>query len=77
MQAPSRLEQQIRESLESDSARVVDLHIWLIGPKIYAMEAILVSPKPESADVYRSRLPTDAALAHVVIEVHAEATGSQ
>ena len=58
--------------LQTDSDRVVDLHVWLIGPDIHAVEATIVSTKPQLPAVYRSKLPTDLGLAHIHIEVHPE-----
>lgn len=58
--------------LQTDSDRVVDLHVWLIGPDIHAVEATIVSTNPQLPTVYRSKLPSDLGLAHIHIEVHPE-----
>lgn len=70
LHAPDELDRQVREKLTTETDELVDLHIWTIGPGIFAMEAVVVSGDPKSPDKYRKRLPGDAGLAHVVIEVH-------
>ena len=48
----------------------MDLHIWSIGPSIYAAEIVIVSTEPKTPDQYRSLLPHDHGLVHITIEVH-------
>ena len=61
----------IRASLEQEEgARVTDLHVWSIGIGLFAMQATVVSPRPESPSHYKALLPNDPGLVHVAIEVH-------
>ena len=70
-QGPEKLRNAVRESIESDSDDlVVDLHLWSIGPNIYALELAIVSDDPQSPDYYKSTLPLHLGLAHVNVEVH-------
>ena len=69
-QAPASIRDAIRRSLESfRDTRIVDLHVWSIGPGLFAAELALVSHEPEEPSVYKELL-SDAGLAHITIEVH-------
>lgn len=71
-QASVPVRQRIRDAIESrDGDRVSDLHVWSIGPGIYAAEIAVSASAPRSPADYRKRLPADAGLAHVTIEVTA------
>jgi len=70
-QAPQEMREQVRAAIEGsgDDARLADLHLWSIGPGIYAAALAVVAGAPESPDAYRRRLPADLGLVHVTIEV--------
>ena len=69
-QAPDSLRERIRTAIENcDMARVSDLHVWSIGPNVYAAEIAIVSDTPREPSFYRNLLPTDTGLAHVTVEV--------
>ena len=69
-QAPAAVRDGIRRSVERfRDTRVVDLHVWSIGPGLFAAELAIVSHEPEEPSVYKELL-SDAGLAHVAIEVH-------
>jgi Co/Zn/Cd efflux system component len=71
-QGPAELRTRIREAIEADGiSRIADLHLWSIGPGLYAAILVVVADQPAMAADYRARLPRDPALAHVTIEVHA------
>ncbi len=72
-QGPEAMRAAIREQIEKegDDAQIADLHLWSIGPGIYAAIVSIVADKPLTADEYRTRLAQSAALAHVTIETHA------
>ncbi|MFC3284792.1 CDF family Co(II)/Ni(II) efflux transporter DmeF [Litchfieldella rifensis] len=65
------LDPEVRDILESGTSdRISDLHIWSIGPGIYAGIIALVSDKPEPPHVYRSKLKASLPeLVHTTIEV--------
>lgn len=74
-QAPEPLRQRIRAALEQQSGeRVTDLHVWSVGPGIWAAETTLVAEAPASPDVYKRRLPADVGLVHATVEVHSAPT---
>jgi cation diffusion facilitator family transporter len=75
-QASHELCATIRGTLEADgNARVSDLHVWAIGPGIYAAAIAVQARDPKSAEYYKQRLAHDASqgapLAHVTVEVQA------
>ncbi len=70
-QGPEHLRQAIRESIEADGdSQVTDLHLWSIGPNIYAAVIMVIAHHPASPDEYRQRIPPDLGLAHISIEAH-------
>ena len=69
-QAPAGVRDAIRRSVESfRDTRIVDLHVWSIGPDLFAAELAVVSHEPEEPSVYKELL-SGTGLAHVTIEVH-------
>lgn len=70
-QADARLADRVRQTIEAPGdVRVWDLHIWSIGPGIYAAIVALSADHPKHPDRYRRRLPDRLGLVHVTIEVH-------
>ncbi|MFW2372766.1 MAG: CDF family Co(II)/Ni(II) efflux transporter DmeF [Gammaproteobacteria bacterium] len=70
-QAADELQEKVRNIFEQQHDNcVTDLHIWSIGPSIYAAEIVIISAESKSPDHYRSLLPQDLGLVHVTIEVH-------
>ncbi len=71
MQAPDPLVDAVRRALEKDRrTRVIDLHVWSVGPGIYAAAATLVAPRDRLALEYRRRIPAELGIVHVQIEIH-------
>lgn len=69
-QAPAAQLEAVRTAIESTpDDRLLDLHIWRVGPGLWAAELVVESRHPASPDAYRARLPAALPLAHVVIEV--------
>ncbi|WP_148254977.1 CDF family Co(II)/Ni(II) efflux transporter DmeF [Aidingimonas lacisalsi] len=65
------LDASIRQAIEEGTHdRISDLHVWSIGPGIYAGIVALVSDDPQSPDIYRKkiqhRLPE---LVHTTLEI--------
>ena len=70
-QGPKRLRERVRSSIESDGdSRVTDLHVWSIGPGIYAAIIAVVAHEPRQPGEYKNRLPVELGLEHVSIEVN-------
>lgn len=57
--------------IESDAdSRVVDLHVWRVGPRHLAAIVSLVTHEPRDPAHYKALLERFSDLAHVTIEVH-------
>ncbi len=70
-QGPEQIREKIRSNIEAhDDDRVTDLHLWMIGPQIYAAEVAVVTQHPKNADHYKQLLPPEVGLVHVTISVH-------
>lgn len=70
-EGPAALREDVRASIEGMADnRISDLHVWSIGPALYAAEISLVTHKPCTAEVYKRRLAHRPELVHVTIEVH-------
>ena len=68
---PSDVGDSITQSLQADGdSRVAGLHLWAIGPGIYAAEITIVAHEPFSPADYKARIPHDLGVAHVSIEIH-------
>jgi len=71
LQAPQALRFRIRAAIERDSdCRLADLHVWSVGPSVYAASIAVVTSDPKPADHYRGLLSHEAGLAHTTVEVH-------
>jgi cation diffusion facilitator family transporter len=71
MQPPDEVLGAIRKSIESEGDnRVSDLHVWSVGPGIYAAEIGIVSSRPLDPDSYYSLLPEELGLVHATFEAH-------
>ena len=70
-QGPEHLQNAIRECIEQhDDNQVTDLHLWSIGPGLYALELAIITSDPKSPGFYKTLLPSIAGLVHVTTEVH-------
>jgi len=69
-EGPTELREDVRASIEGMADnRISDLHVWSIGPALYAAEISLVTHEPRSAEVYKRRLAHRPELVHVTVEV--------
>lgn len=70
-QAPAPMIAAIRSALEHDSDdRVSDLHIWSIGPGIWAAVITLVTAVPRQPQEYKAAIPESLGVVHATVEVH-------
>jgi cation diffusion facilitator family transporter len=69
MQAPNEIREKIRAVVESDGDnRVSDLHVWVVGPDIYAAEISLVSSQPVVMEESLVRAANELGIVHITIE---------
>ena len=70
--ASPRLAEEIRRTLEAGRGdRVVDLHLWRIGPGHVAVIVSVVTARPRPAAEFKRLLAGFAEIAHLTVEVHA------
>lgn len=66
---PPAMLQRVRESLAAvPDTKVVDLHVWRLGPTRHAAIVSVVSDNPP--EVYKRLLANETALSHVTVEVN-------
>ena len=71
-EGPETIRDAVRGRIEGeDDNRVVDLHVWAIGPNIYSVIISLVTHHPKPIDHYKRLIPPGLGIMHTVIEVHA------
>lgn len=69
--APASVSRRLREAIESDADnRLADLHIWSIGPGIFAVALSVVTHHPKLPDYYKNLVPTDLGIRHITVEVN-------
>ena len=69
-QAPVARRQQVTQAVETvGDARVVDLHLWSVGPGIWALELVVVASQGITATDIRARLCHQDAIVHSTIEL--------
>jgi len=60
---------EIRARLEGAGERVVDLHLWRLGPGHHAAVAVIAADEPQAPQAYHARLSGLEGLSHVTLEV--------
>lgn len=69
MNPSPELAAQVRARLEGEGGRVIDLHLWRLGPGHHAVIVVVDGADARPAEVYRERLNGLPGLSHVTIEV--------
>src|SRR6202790_5506864 len=59
----------VREAIESDGDRLVDLHLWRLGPGHLGALVSVLTDKSRDCTFYRERLKKYKSLSHVTVEV--------
>jgi cation diffusion facilitator family transporter len=60
---------EIRAAIETDRARITDLHVWQVGPGHHAAIVAVATSEPHEPSFYKSKLSALARLSHVTVEV--------
>ena len=63
------LAEKLRKTVESDGDRLIDLHLWRLGPGHLGAVVSVVTGKPRDAAFYRAMLGRFKSLSHVTVEV--------
>lgn len=66
---------EVRRRLSDEGERVIDLHLWRLGPGHHAVIAVIAAAHPAPVATYRARLAGLAGLSHVTVEVRGESHG--
>ena len=70
-QAPAYIRQKVVDGIEeNDDNRVVDLHLWAVGPDIRAAIVVVTTSVPKPPDHYKQLIPSNLNLVHVTVEVN-------
>jgi hypothetical protein len=59
----------LRQGIEAEGDRIVDLHLWRPGPGHLGAIVSVVTARARDADYYRNRLARFASLSHLTVEV--------
>lgn len=69
MNPSATLAGEIRTRLQHEGERIVDLHLWRLGPGHHAAIVVIAADHPQPTAVYRARLADLPGLSHLTIEV--------
>jgi cation diffusion facilitator family transporter len=69
MNPSPELTAEVRARLEAEGERVVDLHLWRLGPGHHAAVAVVSAAHPQAPQAYHARLKGLEGLSHVTVEV--------
>jgi cation diffusion facilitator family transporter len=69
MKPDRAMEQLLRQTIESEGDRVVDLHLWRLGPGHLGAIVSVVTHEHRGPEYYRARLARFRSLSHLTIEV--------
>lgn len=69
----AELTAEVRRRLSDEGERVIDLHLWRLGPGHHAVIAVVAAAHPKPVATYRARLAGLAGLSHVTVEVRHDA----
>ena len=68
--APEEIRTRIKKCIENNEGiRISDLHLWSVGPDIYAAIITVVTNDPKPAEHYKQLIPSDLNLVHITVEV--------
>jgi len=69
MNPDQRITDQVRAAIESDGDRLLDLHLWRLGPGHLGAVVSVLTNKSRDCAFYRERLKNYKSLSHVTVEV--------
>jgi cation diffusion facilitator family transporter len=70
-EGPDDLRALIKRRIEADRGnRVMDLHVWAVGPSLYSAIVGVAAEDPRPSDHYKRLLPQGLGLVHVSVEVY-------
>lgn len=63
------LTEDIRQRLSGPGERLLDLHLWRLGPGHHALLAVIAADDPQPPQAYRQRVAGLPGLSHITVEV--------
>jgi cation diffusion facilitator family transporter len=69
MNPDQRLTERLRQEIETDGDRLIDLHLWRLGPGHFGVVLSVVTGQNRRPEYYRQRLRQFPTLSHVTVEV--------
>ncbi len=70
-QASVDIQQKVVDGIQKNGDnRVADLHLWTVGPDIYAAIVSVVTEIPKPPEYYKQLIPSDLKFVHVTVEVN-------
>jgi cation diffusion facilitator family transporter len=69
MRPDHAMEDQLRQTIETDGDRLADLHLWRLGPGHLGAIVSVITSHERDPEYYRARLAGFRALSHLTIEV--------
>ena len=69
-QAPESVVDKVRRAIVDDSIRILDLHVWEIGPGYRAAIVAVESDRPLTPREVKDLIPDELGIAHATVEVH-------
>jgi len=69
MNPDCRMASNLRQAIECDGDRLIDLHLWRLGPGHLGAIISVITARDRGPEYYRARLNRFRSLAHVTIEV--------
>jgi cation diffusion facilitator family transporter len=67
------LTEEVRQRLSAPGERLIDLHLWRLGPGHHAVLAVIAADDPQGPQAYRARLAGLPGLSHITVEVRPSA----
>jgi len=77
MNPSPELTQEVRNRLTAPGERLLDLHLWRLGPGHHAVLAVIEAADPQPPQAYRARLAGLPGLSHITVEVRPSAGAPQ
>ena len=69
-QEPKSLEIKIRQCIEVNDCKIIDLHLWSIGPNIYSAIISVLARSAKKPEHYKELISSDPRLVHLTVEVN-------
>jgi cation diffusion facilitator family transporter len=69
-QAPESVVKDVRDAIVGDSIRILDLHVWEIGPGYRAAIVTIESDRPLTPPEVKDMIPDELGIAHAAVEIH-------